>query len=99
MTKTDIKSVLRYCRVTANGLEHNGHIELSNQFKEVAEILEKATPEALYLLFDTGIYNGIVKAYAEEAARIAGLAPSGVAAIGAGAAEALDEIAAEDIER
>lgn len=99
MTKSDIKSVLHYCKITASGLENNGNKELANNFKEVAEILEKATPEALYLLFDTGIYNGIVKAYAEEAARIAGLAPSGVAAIGAGAAEALDEIAAEDIER
>ena len=64
-----------------------------------AEMLEKATPEALYLLFDTGIFNALVIGYATEAARLAGLTAKDTKAIREAVRDTLDGMIAEEIER
>ena len=104
---SEIKSVKFYCKQSADAflkrLNGPGGTQADAKdaatFSAVADMLEKATPEALYLLIDTGLFNQIIMGYATEAARLAGLTGSGLDAIRDGVREALSEIDAETIER
>lgn len=105
--KSEIKSVKHYCEMNADAFRKRtqgpGGTEyekkLVTDFSTLADMLEIATPEALYLLIDTGLFNQIIMGYATEAARLAGLTGSGVDAIRDGVRDALSEYDAETTER
>lgn len=104
---SEIQSVKFYCQQSADAfrkrLNAPGGTEYdrkaAQEFATVADMLEKATPEALYLLFDTGLFNQIIMGYATEAARLAGFSGSDLDAIRDGVRDALSEYAAETTER
>ena len=95
----EIKSVKSYCETVARSLRASGRNDCPTEYEEAAEMLEKATPEALYLLFDTGIFNALVIGYTTEAARIAGLTAKDTKAIREAVRDTLDGMSAEEIER
>lgn len=104
---SEIKGVKFYCEQSADAFRKrlNGpggseaDRKTAQEFAAVADMLEKATPEALYLLIDTGLFNEIIRGYATEAARLAGFSGSDLDAIRDGVRDALSEYAAETTER
>ena len=88
-----IKSIQKYYRSIAVHAEEDRQ-EHAATFSTVADMLDlaQADPYALYLLFDSGIFNDIVKGYAVDAARRAGLSDSEVHEIRAGVRSSLDMI-------
>lgn len=104
---SEIKSVKFYCQQSADAFRKRTNApggteydrKTAEEYAAVADMLEKATPEALYLLIDTGLFNQIIMGYATEAARLAGLTGSGVEAIRDGVRDALSEYDAETTER
>ena len=104
---SEIKSVKYYCKQTASAFQKridapggtDDDRKAAEEYAAVADMLEKATPEALYLLFDTGIFNEIVKGYATTAASFAGLTGGAIDSIRDGVREALGDFSAEAMER
>ena len=104
---SEIKSVKFYCEQSADAFRKRtngpGGTEtakaIAEEYAAVADMLEKATPEALYLLFDTGLFNQIIMGYATTAASFAGLTGGAIDSIRDGVRDALSEYGAEAMER